>query len=58
VSNNNLLKTTAALFDINGKQIKTILLNANTVQLSLNDVASGTYFMRFANGEIEKIIKQ
>jgi Secretion system C-terminal sorting domain len=58
VSNNNLLKTTAALFDINGKQIKTILLNANTVQLSLNDVASGTYFMRFANGETQKFIKQ
>jgi hypothetical protein len=58
VNNNNSLKTTASLFDIHGKQVKTVLLNNNNVQVSLKDIASGTYFIRFANGETQKIIKQ
>jgi hypothetical protein len=53
-----VLKSTATLFDINGKQVKSISLNSNSVQVPLKDIASGTYFIRFANGETQKIIKQ
>jgi Secretion system C-terminal sorting domain len=58
VSNNALLKTTAILLDANGKKVKEISLNNNNVQVSLKDIAKGNYFIRFANGETQKIIKQ
>ncbi len=47
------------LFDVSGKKIKTWELQSNTMhEIDISEIASGTYFIRLADGSTKKIIKE
>ncbi len=47
-----------AILDITGKVVKTVKSNATRLSINLSDLSSGVYFVRLANGNVAKFIKQ
>jgi len=44
------------LISINGKMISEQIANVQTINFNIKDVASGIYLIRFADGEVKKVI--
>ena len=51
-----LLYKPVQLLSINGKMISEQIANASTINLNIRNVASGIYLIRFADGEVKKLI--
>lgn len=58
VGDNSLVGTMAALYDMNGRLMESIKINANSQQVNLGKYVNGTYFIKLNNGEVLRIIKQ
>jgi hypothetical protein len=53
-----LLGSTAQLIDSRGVVLKSINIKYNTVNISLENYASGIYLLKLNNGEVLRINKQ
>ncbi|PVD52724.1 hypothetical protein DC498_07270 [Terrimonas sp.] len=53
-----LVGTEAFLFDMSGKMLKKIRIEANLEQVDLSAYTHGVYLLKLSNGEILRIIKQ
>ncbi len=51
-----LLYKPVQLISINGKMISEQIAKAQTINFNIKDVASGIYLIRFADGEVKKVI--
>ncbi len=58
VGDHSLVGTMAFLYDINGRLMESIKINANSHQVNLGKYVNGTYFIKLNNGEVLRIIKQ
>lgn len=58
VGDNSLVGTMAVLYDMNGRLMESIKINANSQQVNLGKYVNGTYFIKLNNGEVLRIIKQ
>ena len=58
VGDNSLIGTIAGVYDINGRQLAGIKITANSQPVDLGRYVNGTYFIRLANGEVLRVIKQ
>ncbi len=56
--NNELINSHALLIDAEGKIIKEFVITATTQTVDINNLVPGTYSIKLANGQIQKIIKQ
>jgi hypothetical protein len=54
----SLLGSTAQLIDSRGVVLKSINIKYNTVNISLENYASGIYLLKLNNGEVLRINKQ
>lgn len=54
----DLQNTQARLLDINGKEIRSIILNGQSLSVDMTHLPSGLYIIHFVNGQTEKFIKQ
>ncbi len=53
-----LVGTIAGIYDINGRLMESIKINASSQPVNLSKYVNGTYFIKLANNEVLKIIKQ
>ncbi len=58
IGSNNLIGGTAQLFDSRGVELQSFKIKYNTVNVDLNNYASGVYLLKLSNGEVLRIIKQ
>lgn len=58
IGNAAILKTNAWLFDANGRLMKIILINNNQQQINVQDLAKGTYIIKFADHSSLSFIKR
>lgn len=58
LSGSQLIGTQATLTDLHGKRISTIQIRSNNETLDMVALPSGMYFLRFSNGQVEKIVKE
>jgi hypothetical protein len=52
-----LMNTKVTLTDINGRLLKTQLVNSETIHMDVADLASGLYLVRFGDGSVVKLTK-
>ena len=57
IKDNSLLPTTAVLFDINGREIRRVIIRNAFELIDFSGITPGTYLLRLANKEVVKIIK-
>ncbi|TLV02872.1 choice-of-anchor Q domain-containing protein [Dyadobacter luticola] len=55
--NNALLKTTAILYDITGRRIQNVMITSNKQLLQTKSLPSGLYMLKFADGTVERFMK-
>jgi hypothetical protein len=55
--NNALLKTTANLYDVTGRHIQSVLITTNKQQINTKSLPSGLYILKFADGTVERLMK-
>lgn len=55
---NELLHTSARLYNANGRLLQTIVITANTQVIAVQQLVSGVYMLQFENGTTEKFIKK
>jgi hypothetical protein len=53
-----LLKTTANLYDISGRRIHSMIITGNKQQINTKALTSGLYILRFADGTVERFLKE
>jgi Secretion system C-terminal sorting domain/FG-GAP-like repeat len=53
-----ILKTRAAIFDINGKLLRSILINNEQEQINIKALSKGVYVIKFADGSAKSFIKK
>jgi Secretion system C-terminal sorting domain len=58
VTDNKLLRTTAALIDVSGKLIKSITINNLFQTVDITLLTKGMYLVKFEDGSVVKIIKE
>lgn len=58
ITGEELLHTKALLLDMNGRQMKSILINDYNTPISLHDLPGGVYLLQLANGSSLKIVQQ
>ena len=58
ISSSPLLKTKAGIFDVNGRLMQNILINADQQQIDVHTFAKGTYLVKFADGSSQSFIKK
>jgi hypothetical protein len=58
VGDNTLVGTVAVVYDINGRVLENIKIAASSQAINLGHYVNGTYFIRLANKEVMKVIKQ
>jgi hypothetical protein len=57
-TNESLINTNLAVFDVMGKTVTQFKITYTNFNIDLSNYNSGVYFLKTANGQIEKIIKQ
>ncbi|MDQ6479291.1 right-handed parallel beta-helix repeat-containing protein [Dyadobacter sp. LHD-138] len=55
--NDVLLKSTAILYDLSGRQIQSIVIISKQQQINTRSLASGLYFLKFADGTAKRFVK-
>jgi Secretion system C-terminal sorting domain len=55
---NALLKTKAEIVDLNGKLLKTMIIQNSSFIIDISTYANGIYLLKFDNGVVKKIDKQ
>ncbi|MGN7890072.1 right-handed parallel beta-helix repeat-containing protein [Dyadobacter endophyticus] len=55
---NALLKTTATLYDANGRKLQTMVITTGQQQINIRSLASGLYILKFADGTTERFVKE
>ncbi len=58
VGDNALVGSTATVYDINGRQLASIKITANSQTIDFGRYVNGIYFIRLVNGEVLRVIKQ
>ncbi len=58
VGERTLIGTTATVTDINGRILQQVKIIAQSQSFNFSNLANGTYFIRLANKEVMKIVKQ
>jgi hypothetical protein len=53
-----MLKTTANLYDMSGRRIQSVILTTNIQQINTKSLASGLYILKFADGTVERFVKE
>ena len=53
-----LLKTTVNLYDMAGRRIQSIIITSNKQQINTKALTSGLYILRFADGTVERFVKE
>jgi hypothetical protein len=56
--NNALLNTTATLYDVTGRKLQTIVITTSQQQFNIRSLASGVYMLKFADGRVERFVKE
>ena len=54
----NLIKTSAAVYNTDGRLIQNILITGNQQQINLQQFAKGRYVIKFADGSVQSFIKK
>ena len=57
VGDNSLVGSIAVIYDINGRQLETIKITANSQSVNLSNYVNGVYFIKLSNNENLKIEK-
>ena len=55
---NALLQTTANLYEMSGRRIQSIIITSNKQQINTKALTSGVYILRFADGTVERFVKE
>ncbi|MBE7174333.1 MAG: T9SS type A sorting domain-containing protein [Williamsia sp.] len=58
IRNAALLNTGAGIYDANGRLLKTVLITTSQQTITVQSLAKGVYTLRFANGTVQRFIKQ
>ncbi len=58
IGNAAILKTTAGIYDANGRLTQTILINNNQQPIDVQPLAKGIYIIKFADGSSHSFIKK
>ena len=53
-----LIGSTVTVFDINGKQVRSFLINHLVETFDTNGLSAGTYILKLVSGESVKLIKK
>ena len=53
-----LIQSEATLYDVTGRPLQSITINANKQQISIKSLRSGVYILKFADGSSERFVKE
>jgi hypothetical protein len=57
-TNKKLLQSSALLQDVNGKTVKTFIINNQTQSADISGIPAGIYVLYFADGSVVKLVKE
>ncbi len=58
IGSTGILKTKAGIFDVNGRLMQNVLINADQQQIDVHTLAKGAYLIKFADGSSQSFIKR
>jgi hypothetical protein len=58
IGDKRLIGTIASVYDMNGKLLETIKINADSQTFDLSKYVNGVYFIGLSNKEVLRVIKQ
>ncbi len=53
-----LFLSTATLYDVTGRLLQSVIITANTQQVSIKSLRSGVYILKFADGTAQRFVKE